>query len=305
LADFDKLVSQLKAGNVVGDVIRAGDTAVIPFAAIKFGLGAGGAATAYGGGMGVTTVPLGVLIVEGDDVRLERFSGQEQTTTAVQEILKAILERKIVFMTNGLNIGQTSGTIQDLAPMISEMMGQTTVMVNGLNLGQLKAPAAAPSSAGSMSELKSLFDARKYADALRSVNALIDKDPKSADAHVWKGRILGALAQENPGDMVKYGAGAMEAFEKALTLDPENPDAHFGRGMLRMMAPPGFGRNVDGAIADFEAATARKPSAEAYYQLGEALERTAQHDKAVEAYKRALELKPDYPEAAKALSAMD
>ena len=58
MADFDKLVSQLNAGNVVGDVIRAGDTAVIPFAAIKFDLDGGGASKAFGGGMGVKTMRL-------------------------------------------------------------------------------------------------------------------------------------------------------------------------------------------------------------------------------------------------------
>ena len=36
LADFDKLVSQLKVGGVVGEPIRAGDTTVVPFAKIQF-----------------------------------------------------------------------------------------------------------------------------------------------------------------------------------------------------------------------------------------------------------------------------
>jgi hypothetical protein len=41
----------------------------------------------------------------------------------------------VVIMGNGLNIGQIPGTIQDLAPLISAMTGQTTVMGNALNLG--------------------------------------------------------------------------------------------------------------------------------------------------------------------------
>jgi len=306
LADFDKLVSQLKVGSVVGEPIRVGDTAVIPFAKIKFGLGGGGAMMGFGGGMGGKTVPLGILIVEGDDVRAELFPEQEEKPTLLQEIIRAILERKVVIMGNGLNIGGSSGMIQDLAPLISAMMGQSTFMGNALNLGRLATPASAASSAksASLGELKKLFDAKEYVDALAMADALVAKDPKSADVHVWKGRIMGSLAQGNPVDMMKYGVGAMEEFEKALALDTNHPDAHLGRGIGRLMAPPGFGGDVDGAIADFEAAIAKKPSPQVYYYLGEALKNKGLNDKAAAAYKKALELQPNYPEASKALTAI-
>jgi hypothetical protein len=61
------------------------------------------------------------------------------------------------------------------------------------------------------------------------VNALIQMDPKSAEAQVWRGRILGALAQENSGATMTYGQSAMEEFEKALTLDAGSPDANAGK----------------------------------------------------------------------------
>ncbi len=175
LADFDKLVSQLKVGSVVGEPIRVGDTAVIPFAKIKFGLGGGGAMMGFGGGMGGKTVPLGILIVEGDDVRAELFPEQEEKPTLLQEIIRAILERKVVIMGNGLNIGGSSGMIQDLAPLISAMMGQSTFMGNALNLGRLATPASAASSAksASLGELKKLFDAKEYVDALAMADALV------------------------------------------------------------------------------------------------------------------------------------
>ena len=73
LAEFDKLVSQLKVGSVAGEPIRVGDTAVVPFAKIKFGLAGGEAMIGFGGGMDAKTIPLGILIVEGDDVRVELF----------------------------------------------------------------------------------------------------------------------------------------------------------------------------------------------------------------------------------------
>ncbi len=79
LAEFDKLVSELKISSVVGEPIRVGDTAVIPFAKFKFGLGGGDAMMGFGGGMGGKKVPLGVLIVEGDDVRAELFRNKRKS----------------------------------------------------------------------------------------------------------------------------------------------------------------------------------------------------------------------------------
>jgi uncharacterized spore protein YtfJ len=211
LADFDKLVSELKISSVVGEPIRVGDTAVIPFAKVKFALGGGQVMIGFGGGMGAKTVPLGVLIVEGDDVRAELFPEQEEKATVPEGLMQAILDRKVVFMVNGLNVGNTSGTVQDLSPLLSAMMGQTTVMVNGLNLGNLNPTrSAASASAG----------------------------------------------------------------------------------------------NVDSVISDLEAAIAKKPSPEAYFRLGEALKAKGANDMAAAAYKKALELQPNYPEASKALAAI-
>jgi len=142
LADFDKLVSQLKTSSVVAQPIRAGDTAIVPFAQIDFELGGGGAMMGFGGGMGGNTTPLGILIVEGDDVRVELFPEQEENPTALQEILRAVRDRKVVIMGNGVNLGSTSGGVQDLASLVSGMMGQTTIIGNALNLGGLKTPSA-------------------------------------------------------------------------------------------------------------------------------------------------------------------
>jgi tetratricopeptide (TPR) repeat protein len=306
LADFDNLVSQLKTGSVVGEPIRVGDTAVVPFARIQFGLGAGGAVAGVGGGMGGEIVPLGVLIVEGDDVRAELLPEHGVKPSMVSQLVQAILDRKVAFMVNGLNVGNASGGIQEMAPLLSAMMGQTTVMVNGLNLGNLNAPASSASSPGNASpgDLAKLVDARKYVEALGVADALIARDPKSADAHAWRGRIMSGLAQGNPADMMKYGAGAREEFAKALSLDPNNRNALLGRGIGRLMAPPAYGGDVDGAIADFEAAIAGKPSPEAYYYLGEAFKSKGLKDKAAAAYRKALELKPDDPDVVKALAAV-
>jgi tetratricopeptide (TPR) repeat protein len=151
--------------------------------------------------------------------------------------------------------------------------------------------------------MQKLFEEKKYADALAMADALIAKNPKDSDLHVWKGRIMGALTQSgNFADMMKYGPGAMQEFETAVKLDPKNPGALIGRAAGKLAAPPGFGGDVDGAIADLEAAIAIKPTPDAYFFLGQAYQKKGLSDKAAEAFKQALKLRPNYPEAAKALA---
>ena len=306
LADFDKLMAQLKPSSVVGEPIRAGETTVIPFSAIRFRLGGLDAKAAFGGSGGGKVVPLGVVIVEGDDVRVERFPQPPEPPSLLREILQAILDRKLVFMGNGLNVGDFHGNIQELAPLVSGMLGQTTWIGNGLNMGSLKLPAAAASKPGtaSLDELKKLFEANRFTDALAVADGLVAKEPKNAEPHVWKGRVMGSLAQGGPAEGMKYGMGAMQEFETAVALDPNNIDALIGRGVSRLRAPAGFGGNVDGAIADLEAANAKKASPEGYFYLGEAFKKKGENDKAAAAYKRALELRPNYAEATKALAGL-
>jgi len=154
LGEYDKLVSQLKSGSLVGEPIRAGETAIIPFASVNFGLVGGDAKIALGGGMSSKNVPLGFLVVEGDDVRVELLPESEEKPSVVQQLLQAILDRRVALIVNGLNIGNANGGVQDLAPLISSLAkivaeSQTTYMVNALNLGNVNPPKkeAAPSEA--------------------------------------------------------------------------------------------------------------------------------------------------------------
>ncbi len=282
LTNFDKLVSSLKVSSVLGKPIQVGNTTIIPFANINFGLGGGGAMMAYGGGMGGKTIPMGILIIEGDNVRVELFPEEEKKPSFLQEMLPVFLK-----LLPDLMGGKFPGAAKPPAPS-GEAKAETK-------------PTVALKNA-SLDEMKKLFEEKRYAEANDMADLLIGKDPNNAYLHAWKGHILGSLAQGSPIDMMKYGMAAMQEYEKALALDPENADAHFGRGMGRLMTPPQFGGNVDGAIEDFEAACAKKPFPEACYYLGEAYKKKGLTDKAKAAYKKALELRPDYPEAAKALA---
>jgi uncharacterized spore protein YtfJ len=139
LADFDKLVAELKTGSLVAEPIRAGDTTVIPFAAVKFGVGGGSVPIASGGGMGVQTVPLGALIIEGDTVRIERFGSPEAKPSFAQELIQAIHDRKLI-IGNGLNFGSVSGNVQALEPLMKDALGQSTIIGNGFNIGGITIP---------------------------------------------------------------------------------------------------------------------------------------------------------------------
>jgi len=282
LANFDKLVSNLRVGAVVGEPVKVGETFVVPFAKIHFGLGGGGAMMAYGGGMGGKTVPLGILIIEGEDVRVELFPEEEKKPSLFQELLPVLLKM----------LPQMMGDKSPFGPKPSAAAPRPEAK-----------PAEVPKDA-SLDHVKKLFEEKRFSEALDMADALLAKDPNNADLHAWKGHAMGSLAQGNPANMMKYGMGAMQEYETTLQLDPDNADGHFGRGMVRLMAPPGFGGDLDGAIEDFEAAVAKRPFAEAYFNLGTAYQKKGDVEKAKAAYKKALELEPGHPEAAKALAAL-
>jgi cytochrome c-type biogenesis protein CcmH/NrfG len=74
---------------------------------------------------------------------------------------------------------------------------------------------------------------------------------------------------------------------------------------LGNLNPPGAKAAVaDKLVADLQAAAAKLPTAENYYLLGEALRKSGQKDQAAAAYRKAIELRPGYLEATKALTIM-
>jgi uncharacterized spore protein YtfJ len=274
--NFDKMTSVIKVDSVIGEPIRVQDTIIVPFSKISYGMGAGGAMMGFGGGMGGKTIPLGVLIIEGTDIRVELFPLEEKKPSFLQEMLPILLQMIPQF------IGQKSGS-------------------------KAPSPESSPGSLGvpsdvSLEQVEELYNQEKYQEALEAIDSMIAAQPENAELRAWKGSILGTLAQgDNPADMIRYGMGAMQEFETALGLDPNNVRARFGRGIGRLMAPEGFGGDVDGALQDFNVAVKNDPFPEAYFHLGEAYKRKGQMDLAKKAYQEALVLRPDYKEAKKAL----
>lgn len=280
LINLEKMLSSIDVNSVIGKPIRQGNITIVPFSKISFGLGAGGATMGFGGGMGGKTIPLGILIIEGENVRVELLPQEEKKPSLLAEMIPVLIQ------------------------YLPQLMKQKSLLMPS---PPKKAPekAGKPGEKKSLAQVEKLYNEKKYKEALGSVDSLLTADPNNADLHAWKGNIMGSLASSgNPVDMMKYGMGAMQEFDKALKIDPNNVMGHFGRGVGRLMAPQGFGGDVDGAVEDLEFACKKGAFAEAYYYLGVAYQKKGLQDKAKEAFKKALEQKPDYPEAAKALASI-
>ena len=238
LADLEKMLDSFKAESVIGAPIQAGNAVIIPFSRLKFGLGAGGASMGFGAGMGGKAVAMGYLLIQGDDVKIELLPVEDKKPSWFQQMLPTLLQL-LPMLQGGKSMPGPAAEKPPLAPPAP---------------GSPAAEKLAPSGQSvNMNFIQGLFNDKKYFEALNAVDSLLAKDPNNAELHAWKGSIMGSMTQGgNPMDMMKYGLGAIQEFETALNLDPNNIRAHFGRGIGRLQAPEGFGRDYVGAIADFK-----------------------------------------------------
>jgi tetratricopeptide (TPR) repeat protein len=149
-----------------------------------------------------------------------------------------------------------------------------------------KAARAVPRapSAADMARLINLYRKRAFADVVRHTQYLLVSHPDVEALY----NILGAahLQQANPD-------GAIAAFSKAASLQPDNPEAHFNLGT----ALKAKGAHA-AAIRSFEAAIALRPDhAESFNNMANSQQDMGDLAAATQSYTKALALKPDYPEA--------
>lgn len=103
---FEKLENFLKTKTVVGEPLTIGDTTIVPFIDISFGLGTGGGGgsdekkgqgTGGGAGSGAKISPTAVLVIKGDTYELLPFKkagGLERLIDMVPEIVDKVREQK-------------------------------------------------------------------------------------------------------------------------------------------------------------------------------------------------------------------
>lgn len=163
-----------------------------------------------------------------------------------------------------------------------------------------------------------LFAVSEFAAAVKPLTLALATNPKDLDLNLKTARALiesgdfqravdlthtaakrFSKAPELPacavvafGKMKRFG-DAQRSFEKAIEIDPKNPDAHVARGFAYFEE----GKPAE-AVSCFEKALeADANRADALYGLGVAANHAQSYEEALKDLKRAVELKPDYAEA--------
>ena len=116
---------------------------------------------------------------------------------------------------------------------------------------------------------------KDYPQARKAFARMFDVPPDSASAYLFTARVL--LRQE-------FDPIAEEYAQKAITLDPKLPLAHFFLGELHL-----YKSRIPEAIADFQAELALNPGhAETYYKLADAYSRVQKFDDAERLLQRSI-----------------
>lgn len=139
----------------------------------------------------------------------------------------------------------------------------------------------------------------QYDVAIVQFQKAIEVEPQSVDAHLYL-----AYAYEKQGEREK----AIGEYQKITQIDPNHLDAHYRLGV----SYNSMGRRAE-TIKEYEKVLSLKPSKERlgkispvlytfYYEHGMKFYNKKQYQEAKESFQRALQVKPDEPEAAEMFS---
>lgn len=136
----------------------------------------------------------------------------------------------------------------------------------------------------------------RFAEGAAHAREAVQESPGHARAHVLLGRALGAAGRHEE---------ALTSFETAIGLAPELLRAYGHRADTLV----DLGRHAE-AIQDYDRALALEPEhAEDWFNRGVALEVLRRYDEAIASFERTIAIKPDFPDAhlhrAKTLSDLD
>jgi tetratricopeptide (TPR) repeat protein len=87
-------------------------------------------------------------------------------------------------------------------------------------------------------------------------------NPNSSQAHQLLADLLGQLAPHVTGGGMKYGQRSTNEADKAIELDPKNPDAYITRAISYLYTPEAFGGNKQKAFEFFSKAKELDPQAD-------------------------------------------
>lgn len=130
-------------------------------------------------------------------------------------------------------------------------------------------------------------------DAARKAVALA---PKSSEAHVLLGSLLGQLIAYVPMGGMRYGREATSELDQAIQLDPKNAGAYVSRAIAYFMTPSMFGGSNDKAAEYLHKALSLSPdsdtAASAYIWLAQVELKQGEKSSAARNIQSALKIDP-------------
>lgn len=156
---------------------------------------------------------------------------------------------------------------------------------------------------------ESLIEQGRHQEALAKADALIERDPNSAEAFYYRGVSQLALAGEpDPAGLTPAESSALDALGRAVSLNPRHAESYVAIGDLFSRHVPSRAHSDNGedaedpysrAVHAYRQAVTIDPSlAPAQLSYAELLARTGQIELAEEAYRSAAEAAATVPEIA-------
>ena len=100
-------------------------------------------------------------------------------------------------------------------------------------------------------------------EGVASADRAAKLNPESSEAHRLAGELLGQLIPHVFAGGMRYGAHSTSEIEKAMQLDPKNPNVYAARGLDYYFTPKTFGGDKNKAIEMFKRAIATDPISDA------------------------------------------
>jgi len=174
------------------------------------------------------------------------------------------------------------------------------------NVAQIFDAATRAHRSGDVSTCERLYrelltEAPEHSDALHLLGLIVSGRGDHAEAVQLIGKAVAlepgnAIFVQNFGQVHQHLGSldrAMGCHDRALSLKPAFPEAHFNRGNVLKL----LNRHEEAIDAYGTAIRLRPGYAKAMFNLGNALNETGRTQSAVDAYRAALALKPDWPDA--------